>query len=88
MSIIISILLIIFALINAYCIFMIRQLRTSLEKLFKSKYGIQNKNFKILYELSNDNLLLREYVIYNAPVFVFPFAAMTISSLNSLIQII
>lgn len=88
MSIIISILLIIFALFNAYCIFMIRQLRASLKKLFKSKYGMQNQNLKILYELSNDNPLLEEYVIYNAPIFVFPFAAMTISSLNSLIQII
>lgn len=88
MLIIISILLIIFALFNTYCIFMIRQLRNSLKKLFESKYGIQNKNFKILYELSNDNPLLREYVIYNAPIFVFPFAAIKISSLNSLIQII
>lgn len=88
MTIIISILLIIFALINAYCILMIRQLKNSLKKLFESKYGIQNKNFKILYELSNNNPLLRDYVIYNAPIFVFPFAAMTISSLNSLIQII
>ena len=87
MSTFISLLLIIFALFNTYCMFMIRQLRASLKRIFTSTYEIQHPNFKILHELSNSNPLLREYVVYNAPIFAYPFAAGTISALNSFIQI-
>lgn len=87
MSMLITILFILFAIINAFLIFNIRSLRNLLKRLFLEEDKIKSRDLKILYKLSKDNPLVREYITYNAPIFIYPFAARTMSSIGSLIQI-
>ena len=87
MSILIKIFFILFAIINVYLIFNILSLRNLLKILFAKEDKIKNRDLKILYRLSEHNPLVREYIVYNAPIFIYPFAAITISSIGSLMQI-
>jgi len=87
MSMLITILFILFAIINTFLIFNIHSLRNLLKNYFLNEDKIKSRDLKILYKLSEDNPLVREYIVYNAPIFIYPFAAMTISSIGSLIQI-
>lgn len=76
------------AMINAFLIFNIRSLRRLLNKLFVGEDKIKSRSLNILYNLSKENPLVKEYIIYNAPIFVYPFAANLISLIGSLMQIL
>jgi hypothetical protein len=88
MTISIIIFFVLSAIINVFLIFTIRSLRHLLKKLFTETDKIKSQRLNILYNLSKENPLIKEYIIYNAPIFIYPFAANLISLIGSLMQIV
>ncbi|MFA4888953.1 MAG: hypothetical protein WC628_05210 [Candidatus Omnitrophota bacterium] len=76
------------AMINVFLILNIRSLRRLFKKLFTEEDKIKSQSLNILHNLSKDNPLVREYIVYNAPIFVYPFAANLISLIGSSMQIL
>ncbi len=82
------ILIVLSFLFNALLLLSISGQRDFIKNNFSKAEEIKRKDIKILYNLSNNDPILREYVTYNAPIFVYPFAARIISKNTGLLQII
>ncbi len=49
---------------------------------------MENLRQLVQYEMMCGNEFIGEYVVYNAPIFLYPFAATAISSLSSILMIV
>lgn len=73
---------------NTFFLLNIFSLRGLLKRLLSSNEGVTSGNLGILRRLTSDSPLLREYVAYNAPIFLYPSAASAISFLCSAMQLL
>lgn len=85
---VVGILFFVFALLNAFFILNIFSLRGLLKRILSRDEGVARGNLGILRRLTSHSPLLREYVAYNAPIFLYPSAAGAISFLCSAMQIL
>ena len=88
MSTLIITLFIFFTIINVFLVLSIRSSRKTLKIMFTEKNRIPSQALKILYDLSKDDPWIKDYIVNNASIFLYPFAAKIISPIGGWVQIL